>query len=341
MELAKRRRSIERVRRRGWVAIVILVAGVVALATTAFRPGTHEASPMSTHIKLPGPAFNITTGEGFVWVLIRSAQGCLQVGHCSVVRIDPKTNEVVGKPIRLADAWSFAVGGGSVWVTQFNGRLARIDPWTGRVRQVSARPIYFGSVAAYGDGFLWTGNDDERNKLGSVTKVNPHTNRVVGRPVRVYSPQSIAYGDGAVWDADHAGWLIKIDPRTLKVVARTRLGFGPHGVVTTPDAVYVADAHGGRLLEVDPATAKIRRIATLAVPAIYPVVGAGSLWSGSALIWGGPPQENDDRLIRIDPPTLRITETVHLGGNIPSVAYGFGSVWAALSTKNEVVRIEP
>jgi hypothetical protein len=177
-----------------------------------------------------------------------------------------------------------------VWVTPngADGRLVRVDVRSGQVSaRISAHPVYFGSVLAFGAGFVWTGNDDERYRRGTtVSKLDPGTNHLVGRPLALGSPQSIAFGAGAVWVADHAGWLVKIDPRTLEVVARQRLDFGPHGVVATRDGVYVADAHGSRLLEADPRTARIRRVADLPVGPIYPAAGAGSIWSGSAAVWG-------------------------------------------------------
>jgi hypothetical protein len=43
-------------------------------------------------------------------------------------------------------------------------------------------------------------------------------------------------------------------------------------------------------------------------------------------------------VLRIDPATLRIVEVLHLGGNVPSVAFGFGSVWAPVAS-GSVVRI--
>ncbi len=261
----------------------------------------------------------------------------------AVWRIDPKSNRVVGKPTPLpVDPWKIAVGFGSVWVTPngADGRLIRIDPRSGRISaRISARPVYFGSVIAFGAGFVWTGNDDERYKRGStVSKVNPNTNRVVGEPLVLGSPQSIAFGHGAVWVADHAGWLVKIDPSAFKIVARERLGFGPHGVVIANDAVYIADAHGSRLLEADPKTAEIRRRAMLPVGPIYPAVGRGSIWSSSAAAWEGG--RRDDRVVRIDPKRLAVVETFRLGANASSVAFGFGSLWAALQT-GEVVRITP
>jgi DNA-binding beta-propeller fold protein YncE len=257
--------------------------------------------------------------------------------------VDPRTNHVVGRPTQLpVEPWSLTVGSGSVWVTPngADGRLVRIDAGTARITaRISAHPIYFGSVAVVGGGFVWTANDDERYKLGStVSKIDPGTNRVVGRPLVLGSPQSLAFGHEALWDADHSGWLVKIDPTTFRVVARRRLGFGPHGVVSTRDAIYVADAHGSRILEADPATAKIRRVAKLSVAPIYPVVGAGSIWSPSEESWSG--YASDDRVVRIRPATLTISETLHLGANVQSVAFGFGSLWAAVRT-GQLVRITP
>jgi DNA-binding beta-propeller fold protein YncE len=287
---------------------------------------------------LPVPAFAVATGEGSVWALTRGP-------HPAVWRIDPRSNRVVGEPTRLpVDPWNIAVGAGSVWVTPngADGRLLRIDPRTGRISaRISAHPIYFGSVIAFGAGFVWTGNDDERYQDGStVSKVDPRTNRLVGKPLVLGSPQSIAFGHGALWVADHAGWLFKIKPDTLEVLARQRLDFGPHGVVVTDGAVVVADAHGSRLMEADPRTARMRRIARLPIAPIYPAVGAGWIWSNSAAAWKDETTQAtlDDRVVRIDPKTLAIAETFHLGGNVTAVAFGFGSLWATVQP-GELVRI--
>jgi DNA-binding beta-propeller fold protein YncE len=275
-----------------------------------------------------------------VWVLSRGPRPCSPAAPCTVARIDPGSNRLVGTPTRLpADGWDLAVGAGSVWATQFDGRLIRIDARTGRIRaRISARPIYFGSVVNVGGGFVWTGNDDERNHTGSVSKIDPATNGVVGNLPGLGSPQSITFGQGAVWVADHAGWLVKIDPARLKVIARQRLDFGPHGVVATAHGVYVADAHGGRLLQADPDTVKVERIAQLSPGPISPAVEAGAIWSSSAEAWGGTTK--DDRVMPIDPATLTIVQVLHLGGNVPSVAFGFGSLWVPVAT-GSVVRIAP
>jgi hypothetical protein len=46
-------------------------------------------------------------------------------------------------------------------------------------------------------------------------------------------------------------------------------------------------------------------------------------------------------VLRIDPQPFRIAQVLQLGGNVPSVAFGFGSVWAPVATGSVVVRIAP
>jgi DNA-binding beta-propeller fold protein YncE len=83
-------------------------------------------------IPLPGVG-PMTVADGMLWVL---------TGAGTVVWVDPATNRVVGKPLRVpADAEAIAVGDGAPWVTRgAPGDLAgpredaviRIDLATGR-----------------------------------------------------------------------------------------------------------------------------------------------------------------------------------------------------------------
>ena len=331
-------------------SIAVAVLGAFGLIAPLASPGCssggestsdRDASRIVARIRVPGSPFRVAAGAGSVWVLNRGPDKGAASGDpwkSTLARIDPRMNKVVGPSVPLAvDSWDLTVGFGSLWMTQFDGSILRIDPKTGRiVARLSARPLYFGSAITTGEGFVWIANDDERNKRGSVSKIDPATNRVVGTVHGLRSPQSIAYGAGAVWAADHAGALVKIDPSSLRILARTRLNFGAHGVVATRNGVYVADAHAGRIVECDPKTAKIRRVRTLSPGAIHPALGARSIWSSSALTWE---EGRDDRVIRIDPENLSIVETYKLGGSVGAVAFGYGSVWAA-DREGRVIRLE-
>jgi DNA-binding beta-propeller fold protein YncE len=236
--------------------------------------------------------------------------------------------------------WDIATGAGSIWATRTDGRLVRIDEKSGRVTAtIAPQPVRLGDEVAFGGGFVWTGNDNESYAEGStVSKINPATNRVVGRPLRLGSPQSITYGLGSVWVADHTGWIIKLDSRSFRVSHRSRLGFGPHGVVTGGSAVFVADSHRGRILRVDPKTAQVLMVKSLAIAPINPVFGDGALWSSSGANWETPGSGTDGRVFRIDQDSLALTHAIDVGAPVASVGWGFGSVWAA-SPSGSVYRV--
>ncbi|MEA2495798.1 MAG: virginiamycin lyase [Thermoleophilaceae bacterium] len=289
-------------------------------------PRIHRSSAVVASIRLADPPASIAAGAGAVWALTRDPS--------VLYRIDPASNRVIGQPTRLPDGrWNVAVGAGYVWLTPngADGRLLRIDPRSGRISaRISARPVYFGSVITFSARYVFTGNDDERYRGGrTVTRLDPHSGRLVGKPLVLGSPQSIAFGHGAVWVGDHTGWLFKIDPDRFRVLARTRLRFGPHGVVVSGNGVYVAATHNARIVKADPESGRIEASGRLPIGPIYPVAGADALWSGSSAGWEDP-AKSDDRLMRIDPNRLRATRIYHLGAKVAAVAYGFGSLWVAL-----------
>ena len=75
----------------------------------------------------------MTVADGMLWIL---------KGAGTVVRVDPATNAVVGKPLRVpADAAAIAVAQGALWVTSVvpgdlgtpgKDTVTRIDLATGR-----------------------------------------------------------------------------------------------------------------------------------------------------------------------------------------------------------------
>jgi DNA-binding beta-propeller fold protein YncE len=220
---------------------------------------------IGARIQIPGtPPFGIAIGDRYVWVLQRDAQGgCSRTTPCSLSRIDPQTNRVVGMSIRLGDAWGLTVGAGSVWITQFDGRLIRIDERTGRIQaRIRPRSGDFGIAIAFGGGSIWTSSYPRQNRRASLVRIHPQTNTVADKvdPRAVDArTQSIAFGNGAVWLFDHDHFLVKVDPKTMRVVARQQLKFGAFGVIPTMSRVFLADPQGQRLAVADPETARVLR----------------------------------------------------------------------------------
>jgi virginiamycin B lyase len=123
----------------------------------------------------------------------------------TVSRIDPRSGAVTQRLHHVGIVK--AVGGGSLWGTFADNAgevVRRIDPGTGRV--VAAIRIPHGGQMAFGLGTLWVAQDRSTmtpggDEPGKLYRIDPATNRVLGRPVPLpgIGPTALAVGEGAVW----------------------------------------------------------------------------------------------------------------------------------------------
>ena len=151
-------------------------------------------------VEVPNMPGAIRSGLDAIWVTSRF----------TVSRIDPRSGAVTQPLHRIGDVR--AVGGGSLWGTYANSAedagVQRIDPVTGLV--VATIRIPNGVVIAFGLGTLWVaqdastitsgGNQPDRTKPGRLYRIDPTSNRVLGRPVPLpgIAPTALAVGEGAV-----------------------------------------------------------------------------------------------------------------------------------------------
>jgi YVTN family beta-propeller protein len=175
----------------------------------------------------------VATSPGAVWV----------TGHQggTVTRIDPVTNSV-SATIRLEPGlWGLAYGEGAVWVANpERDTVSRIDAATNAVTAtisdidvpvgvaVGARSVW---VTNWGTtGMPWTPGQPG----GTVSRIDPLTNRVTGTIPVGTNPGRIAFGGGYLWVAlQGAPTLVQVDPATNAVKAR----------VTTGPVVVEDDSH--------------------------------------------------------------------------------------------------
>ena len=111
------------------------------------------------------------------------------------------------------------------------GRLAAVIPVPGAASMTVA------------DGMLWV-----RKGAGTVVRVAPTTNRVVGKPLRVPADaEAIAVADGALWVArvapgdlgtPHNDAVTRIDLATGRTVATITVRRAPLDLAATPGAVW-------------------------------------------------------------------------------------------------------
>jgi hypothetical protein len=159
-----------------------------------------RSNQLLSPVEVPNMPGAIRSGLDAIWVTSRF----------TVSRIDPRSGAVTQPLHRVGDVR--AVGAGSLWGTYANSAadagVQRIDPVTGRV--VATIRIPNGVLIAFGLGTLWVaqdastitsgGNQPDRTKPGRLYRIDPTSNRVLGRPVPLpgIAPTALAVGEGAV-----------------------------------------------------------------------------------------------------------------------------------------------
>ncbi|HEY7876384.1 MAG TPA: hypothetical protein VIG64_14810, partial [Actinomycetota bacterium] len=190
-----------------------------------------------------GPFGGITTGAAAVWTITEGKAGSFDV----LARIDPRTDEVaatfplgypVGEPT-FAD--------GSIWVlAPEDDRVLRVDPRSGEViAEVKglAQPAFM----AAGKDALWvlSGTWGEHPfGDGSVTRIDTATNAITAR-IRIDeiagTASNIAVGEGFVWARTGRTVLVKIDPSTNEIVERVDEPRGAGGVEIGFGSLWLSD----------------------------------------------------------------------------------------------------
>jgi DNA-binding beta-propeller fold protein YncE len=210
-------RVVAAIRVGGIVLGIALGAGRVWVARPSQGPGeVIRIDPRTNRVDgppikvAPGPE-QVAFGGGAVWVQNTSPE--------SVVRIDPATGRVstiVGTD--AVDYGSFvvgavAVGYSSLWTVR-NDALTRFDPRTGRV--VASVRIPRAQRVAIGAGEVWVlASPRSRSPTlfypikhtGALWEVDPRSNRIVGKPMRLDAsgPIAVTAAGPSVWVADLGG----------------------------------------------------------------------------------------------------------------------------------------
>lgn len=140
----------------------VWVSDSVEQALHRVDPATEQV----TDILLPvGDPQDIGAGGGFIWPV--------SYGPKRVIRVDPRTSEVVGDPIRIgAGAAGATVAGGALWLPNYEGdSVTRVDLETFRGEPHAAGVGVSPTDIASGFGRIWVPNND--SEPPSVTAIEP------------------------------------------------------------------------------------------------------------------------------------------------------------------------
>lgn len=160
--------------------------------------------------------------------------------------VDRATNTVTSRfPLTVPHPADLAVGFGSLWVTDGDGQLHRIDPTDGRI--IASVPLATATgLLAVDETAVWVLGPDQASGT-TVQRIDPTTNAVVATiAVSSRRPEiaDLAAGNGQVWvratPADAR--LVLIDSTTNQIVARYSGLTGGEGITLTDDAVWTLSA---------------------------------------------------------------------------------------------------
>jgi DNA-binding SARP family transcriptional activator/DNA-binding beta-propeller fold protein YncE len=264
-------------------------------------------------------------------VLTRKSPSPVVVKPNSIVRIDPRTNQIVQAiPVGRHPSGLTATSE-AVWVSNERDRtVSRIDVDTSEVETI-------GGLA--GVGFL---TRDQRGNIYAsawdypfVWRIDPKKVEVVQR-YRVRSRAvGLAVGGGSLWVVDRlVNAVTRIDLRRGTVEGSISVGFDPLVATFGFGALWVANSDEGTVSIVRPGVERVETVAVRDKP-FGIAAGEGAVWVGSN-DWG--------TITRIDPDTRRAIRHISIGAvptGLYSVVVGAGSVWVPDWLGNEVIRLDP
>lgn len=210
----------------------------------------------------------------------------------------------------------------------------------GRPDVVSTIPVGETPVAvAAGLGGVWVTNNDD----GTVSRIDPRTNRL-DATIRVGAyPDAVAVGAGAVWVVArgeggdiNTDFVKRIDPDAEAVTDATKviagdyvvgsIAVGAHGVWAVANAGEHVDGepYATRIVRIDPATRKVvaRVDVSVAGEAFDVAAGDTAVW----VTGFDSDREGSGTVLRIDPATNRIVARIPLAFPRCAVADSSG-VW--------------
>ena len=177
----------------------------------------------------------VAAGGGAVWV----------VGPTGISKIDAASGRVHSR-LPLPSVNDVVATGGSAWVVENNGSIARVD----RTGDFLAETVSLSSTtqtfaAAAGFGSLWVIGKRAAARAPTrsaaiLFRVDTRNGELSSKLQLAGSPAALAVSRDAIWIADaERREVVRVDPKAMRVVARIALGARPTSIAAEYDAVWV------------------------------------------------------------------------------------------------------
>lgn len=326
--------------------LLSLAALGVFLAMTAQTPAPPAVpKPKRSGVATPGvriPITKLTPDAVFSlpgvpdWLAIDEQVWVSNSPKGTVHRLDPKTNTVAATIAVGAHPCSgLAAGFGSLWVPTCGDKttaktLVRVSLKDGKVEATLPFevPESEGGLAT-GAGSVWVMTD----KAGTLTRIDPATNKAVAEIPVAPGSYAVAFGDDAVWvTSTEQSVLTRVNAHTNVVEEVIPVGPRPRFLAVGEGAVWTINQGDGSISRVDVKTNKVVATIEAGIPGNGGeiAVGDGSVWVTSF----------EYPLTRIDASTNKVVQQFHGEGG-DAVRVGLGSVWLSNLRAANVWRIDP
>ena len=268
--------------RWGWlVTPAVLIALIAAFVLLLGGDDVSVSSP----IAVGTPPLRVAAGEGAVWVT-SAADGTLtridpadaeghrraapaRPGHLSrrrraqvglgleparrgrCIRVDPASDEVIGRIPVGGRPGALIVSGGRVWVADEGGAgVSAINPHGERVYRRGIVPHAAPLRLAGGAGGVWVSSAS----TGTVRRIDPSTAAAAGTPIRAgRGPAGVTVGGGLVWVANsRSDTVTRVDPSIQAILGDPiAVGGRPGGIDAGTNLVWVANAADDTVSRID------------------------------------------------------------------------------------------
>ena len=296
---------------RLFVALIALVLGTVGVLLVIdddeSQPNAAGTSPISVLQIDPTTdhASGIVQGEP-VGLDAVAAEGGLWVAGLAegVIKRDEATGEVEKVLPVSGRVVHIERGFGAIWVSQSVGRLGsilRVNPATEEIAEtVDVTPLGTRSgplPLASGSGAVWTTDID-----GSLTKIDPISNKKVWRRKVALIGRDVTTGSHAVWVADElSNEIVKVDPVTGDIIDTIELQFAPAAITFAFGRIWAVDTTAGTVTSIDPDTLEPSRSIGLAIDIAETPV---SIQAGFGFLW----VSGNGAVSKVNPTTLRVVD---------------------------------
>lgn len=172
---------------------------------------------------------------------------------------------------------------GDVWVNsyldgnddRYDGRVARIDPCSGRIRFIRVGQEADSLLAAFGSVWVTDAAD------ARVVRLSARSGGILATISGVTDPQDLVAADGSIWVTDYVKRRIRrIDPRRNRIASGAfRVGTDPGGVASGFGALWVPSYADSTMTRVDLVRHRSSSAGTTGLDPVDVAVGFGRVWT--------------------------------------------------------------